>query len=50
MCHYKIVKQNVSENQLSEFMYVYFHLYGRYIKVYVCVLEKLRTFVLILKK
>jgi hypothetical protein len=30
---YKIMQQNVSERQLSEFLYLQFHLYSVYIKV-----------------
>jgi hypothetical protein len=35
MCHYKIMKQKSLKDQLSEFIYLHFHLYNHYIKVYI---------------
>jgi hypothetical protein len=52
MRHYKIMKQKVSEDQLSEFIYeyMYIHLYSHYIKVYIYFFAKFHTFGFILKR
>jgi hypothetical protein len=38
------------QDQLSEFTYLYFHLYSHYIKIYIHIFVKFRTFHFILKK
>jgi hypothetical protein len=35
MCRYKITEKQALKDQLSDFMYLYFHFYGHYIKVYI---------------
>jgi hypothetical protein len=51
MCCYKIMKQKLSEDQLSAFICLYFHLYSCYIKVlYIYSLVKFHTLGFILKK
>jgi hypothetical protein len=54
MYRYKNMKQNVSEDQLSKFIYLYFNLYSNHIKVYIYIyiylLVKFHTSGFILKK
>jgi hypothetical protein len=50
MCYYKIMIKKYLKNQLSEFMYLYFHLYSLYIKVYIYFLVEFCTFGFTLKK
>jgi hypothetical protein len=50
MCRYKIMEKKPLKDQLSDFTYLYFHLYSDYIKVYIFFLVKFCTFGFILKK
>lgn len=43
------MKQKSSKDQLSEFIYLYFHLHSQCNKIYIYFLEKFRTFGFILE-
>jgi hypothetical protein len=49
MCCYKIMRKKSLKDQLSEFIYLCFHLHSYYIKVYIYFLVKFHTFGFILK-